>query len=114
MPGRMVRFQPHGKWRFAIRFPPGSLELLRVRDPSHPTFCRYMTQRRVTSPRKFGGLGRSAIGDRPSDHDTAQSSNRRTWMKVSEGISTRPMFFIFRFPSFCFFSSLFLRVTSPP
>ncbi len=45
----------------------------------------------------------------------AQSSpRRRAEMNASWGTSTRPMFFIRFFPSFCFSSSLRLRVMSPP
>ena len=45
----------------------------------------------------------------------SQSSPRRNAeMKASWGTSTRPMFFIFFLPSFCFSSSLRLRVMSPP
>jgi len=43
-----------------------------------------------------------------------QSSSLRAETKASWGTSTRPMFFIFFFPSFCFSSSLRLRVMSPP
>jgi hypothetical protein len=43
-----------------------------------------------------------------------QSSSFRAETKASWGTSTRPMFFIFFFPSFCFSSSLRLRVMSPP
>ena len=38
----------------------------------------------------------------------------RAEMKASWGTSTRPMFFIRFLPSFCFSSSLRLRVMSPP
>ena len=45
----------------------------------------------------------------------SQSSPRRNAeMKASWGTSTRPMFFIFFLPSFCFSSSLRLRLMSPP
>jgi len=44
----------------------------------------------------------------------SQSSSFRAETKASWGTSTRPMFFIFFFPSFCFSSSLRLRVMSPP
>ena len=44
----------------------------------------------------------------------AQSSRRRAAMKTSPGTSTRPIVFIFFLPSFCFSSSLRLRVMSPP
>ena len=43
-----------------------------------------------------------------------QSSSRRAETKASGGTSTRPMFFIFFFPSFCFSNNLRLRVMSPP
>ena len=43
-----------------------------------------------------------------------QSSSRRAEMKASWGTSTRPMFFMRFLPSFCFSSSLRLRVMSPP
>ena len=39
---------------------------------------------------------------------------RSTWMKASCGMLTRPMLFIRFLPSFCFSSSLRLRVMSPP
>ena len=42
------------------------------------------------------------------------SSRVSAEMKASWGTSTRPMFFIFFLPSFCFSSSLRLRVMSPP
>ena len=45
---------------------------------------------------------------------TRQSSSLSAETKASWGTSTRPMFFIFFFPSFCFSSSLRLRVMSPP
>jgi len=38
----------------------------------------------------------------------------KTWMKASCGILILPMLFIRFFPSFCFSSSLRLRVMSPP
>ncbi len=37
-----------------------------------------------------------------------------TWMKASCGMLIRPMLFIRFFPSFCFSSSLRLRLMSPP
>ena len=43
-----------------------------------------------------------------------QSSSLRAEMKTSPGTSTRPIDFIFFLPSFCFSSSLRLRVMSPP
>jgi hypothetical protein len=43
-----------------------------------------------------------------------QSSRRRAETNASWGTSTRPMFFIFFLPSFCFSRSLRLRVMSPP
>ncbi len=65
-------------------------------------------------------VGESEVAAEPEDgrrgvlsHRT-QSSSRRARMKVSGGISTRPMAFIRFLPSFCLLSSLFLRVTSPP
>ena len=45
---------------------------------------------------------------------THQSSSLRAEMKTSPGTSTRPIDFIFFLPSFCFSSSLRLRVMSPP
>jgi len=46
---------------------------------------------------------------------SSQSSPRRkAEMKASWGTSTRPMFFIFFLPSFCFSRSLRLRLMSPP
>ena len=51
----------------------------------------------------------------PGPAGSAQSSPRRSAeMKASWGTSTRPMFFIFFLPSFCFSSSLRLRLMSPP
>ena len=47
-------------------------------------------------------------------HDVASSFMRSTARKASCGISTEPIRFIRCFPSFCFSSSLRLRVTSPP
>ena len=44
----------------------------------------------------------------------SQSSRRRAEMNTSPGTSTRPIDFIFFLPSFCFSSSLRLRVMSPP
>ncbi len=44
----------------------------------------------------------------------AQSSSFKALMKTSPGTSTRPIDFIFFLPSFCFSSSLRLRVMSPP
>jgi len=44
----------------------------------------------------------------------AQSSSLRALMKTSPGTSTRPIDFIFFLPSFCFSSSLRLRLMSPP
>ena len=65
--------------------------------------------------------GRSRGRRRGSRHEAAsspvrpQSSPRRNAeTKASWGTSTRPMFFIFFLPSFCFSSSLRLRVMSPP
>ena len=52
---------------------------------------------------------RRAVG-RPVD----QSSSLSAETNASWGTSTRPMFFIFFFPSFCFSSSLRFRVMSPP
>ena len=49
----------------------------------------------------------------PSDRP-GQSSSRSAWMNASWGTSTRPMFFMRFLPSFCFSSSLRLRVMSPP
>jgi hypothetical protein len=53
---------------------------------------------------------------RPSRFDVVrgQSSRRNAEMKASWGTSTRPMDFIFFFPSFCFSRSLRLRLMSPP
>jgi hypothetical protein len=45
---------------------------------------------------------------------TTQSLSLRAATKASWGTSTRPMDFIFFLPSFCFSSSLRLRVMSPP
>ena len=51
----------------------------------------------------------------PGPAESAQSSpRRRAEMKASWGTSTRPMFFILFLPSFCFSSSLRLRLMSPP
>jgi hypothetical protein len=47
-------------------------------------------------------------------HGKNQSSNLRAETKASCGISTLPMLFIRFLPSFCFWRSLFFRVTSPP
>ncbi len=55
--------------------------------------------------------------DRATVEPTAadrQSSSLRALMKTSPGTSTRPIDFIFFLPSFCFSSSLRLRVMSPP
>ena len=61
------------------------------------------------------------VGDRPVAERMAQiddlghqSSRRRAEMKASWGTSTLPMFFMRFLPSFCFSSSLRLRVMSPP
>ena len=51
---------------------------------------------------------------RSADRIDAQSSSLRAEMKTSPGTSTRPIVFIFFLPSFCFSSSLRLRVMSPP
>ena len=45
---------------------------------------------------------------------TQSSPRRKAEMKASWGTSTRPMFFIFFLPSFCFSSSLRFRLMSPP
>jgi hypothetical protein len=55
------------------------------------------------SLRQFGQSGQSG-----------QSSSLRAETKASWGTSTRPIFFIFFFPSFCFSNNLRLRVISPP
>ena len=52
--------------------------------------------------------------DRSRQLPEAQSSRRSAETKASWGTSTRPMFFIFFFPSFCFSRSLRFRVMSPP
>jgi hypothetical protein len=48
------------------------------------------------------------------ERNERQSSSLRALMKTSPGTSTRPIDFIFFLPSFCFSSSLRLRVMSPP
>ena len=59
----------------------------------------------------WGVLGRGPV----SPLDIAQSlSSLRTAMKASVGTWTVPRFRIFFLPSFCFSSSFFLRVMSPP
>ena len=59
--------------------------------------------------------GRPGGGRQGARTARSQSSpRRRAEMKASWGTSTRPMFFIFFLPSFCFSSSLRLRVMSPP
>ena len=49
-----------------------------------------------------------------ADASTTQSSSLSAEMNTSPGTSTRPIDFIFFLPSFCFSSSLRLRVMSPP
>lgn len=71
-----------------------------------------------------GGAGRRSEGDHtglPADASAGatgasacQEPSLNAEIKASWGTSTRPMFFIRRLPSFCFSSSLRLRVTSPP
>ncbi len=60
----------------------------------------------VRSPPFDGGLRRARTA--------SQSSSLRALMNTSPGTSTRPIAFIFFLPSFCFSSSLRLRVMSPP
>ena len=48
------------------------------------------------------------------DRGESQSSNLSAETKASWGMSTEPIDFIRFLPSFCFFSSLFFRVMSPP
>ena len=65
--------------------------------------------------RTRGRAGSLAGGGPAAPARLAQSSpRRRAEMKASWGTSTRPMFFICFLPSFCFSSSLRLRVMSPP
>ena len=59
------------------------------------------------------GRSAAAVMGRPSS-GRHQSSSLRAEMNTSPGTSTRPIDFIFFLPSFCFSSSLRLRVMSPP
>ena len=66
------------------------------------------------------GLGAPGTGATPGlrvstrPRFSQSSPSRRAEMKASWGTSTRPMFFMRFLPSFCFSSSLRLRVMSPP
>ena len=60
-----------------------------------------------------GGFGCSG-GQSAPPFGFQSSPRRNAEMKASWGTSTRPMFFIFFLPSFCFSSSLRLRLMSPP
>ena len=61
-------------------------------------------------------LSRAASGRPPRDFlpRSTGHSMRSAARKASCGISTRPSFFMRFLPAFCFSSSFFLRVTSPP
>ena len=65
-----------------------------------------------------GGLVEGGIVGQPQvaaePEEPPHSSSRSAAMNASWGTSTRPMFFIRFLPSFCFSSSLRLRVMSPP
>ncbi len=83
-----------------------SLAREKVTPPAgaHPGRTREKSRRGV--PRRGKGKGRR--GSYPS------SSIFKTAMKASVGICTVPKLRIFFFPSFCFSSSFFFRVMSPP
>ena len=69
-------------------------------------------------PSPGGGRGGTGPLFRPAPPDGAgfpgQSSSLRTAMKASWGTSTVPSWRIRFLPSFCFSSSFFFRVMSPP
>ena len=59
-------------------------------------------------------VGRSGYAARGNFADAYSSSNLSTAMNASVGICTVPSERIFFLPSFCFSSSFFFRVMSPP
>ena len=78
------------------------------REPrvGQPAGCRSTARwRRPASAARERSLGAS---------EAVSQSSLRAEMKTSPGTSTRPIDFIFFLPSFCFSSSLRLRVMSPP
>ena len=70
---------------------------------------RQLGRRQALAPPKL-----AFRSDRAGLQRQLQSSSLRALMNTSPGTSTRPIDFIFFLPSFCFSSSLRLRVMSPP
>ena len=65
-------------------------------------------------PRYGGSQAAQAAGPGPSTGHTLSPRGGGAETKASWGTSTRPIVFIFFLPSFCFSSSLRLRLMSPP
>ncbi len=74
---------------------------------SHGCLALKFTECQRHPPVQVAGLGRGSLVPQSSPKRNAE-------MNASWGTSTRPMFFIRFLPSFCFSSSLRLRVMSPP
>ena len=70
--------------------------------------------KRAPAPERWSGLGRGLRNDRGAQRLALYSSSLSTARKASVGIWTEPRERIFFLPSFCFSSSFFFRVMSPP
>ena len=73
---------------------------------------RYGSNGAAERPEWSGGA--AGPGKSPRFGENQSSSSLSTAMKASLGSSTEPMRRIFFLPSFCFSSSFFLRLMSPP
>ena len=92
-----------------------------VNSPVIGAICTHIVEHGLTYDRLDQDEAAHRSGSAPdpttsaSQHvRAAQSSSLRALMKTSPGTSTRPIDFIFFLPSFCFSSSLRLRLMSPP
>ena len=70
--------------------------------------------KRAPAPERWSGLGRGLRNGRGAQRLALYSSSLSTARKASVGIWTEPRERIFFLPSFCFSSSFFFRVMSPP
>jgi amino acid transporter len=82
--------------------------------PTAPRSSRARSEAEVVVVGAGGPPTTAHLTCRSAGRVEGQSSRRRAETNASCGTSTRPMFFIFFLPSFCFSRSLRLRVMSPP
>ena len=98
--------QQHGKQATAVFYPPG---VFHIRAAT-------LFQPEVGNPDRAGDEDNDEKNQRKIKihEEPSQLSTRNTARKASWGISTLPTCFMRFLPAFCFSSSFFLRVMSPP